>query len=117
MARAAVVLIFSSDEVEFGDHYTAIDYLRRALRLSPLDPRIFYAHNGLAFAHFFLGNYEEGLKCAADALRHHLGKCPIKFIASFGIGSEQIFPNCRAVSMIDHLQRPTLGASLDSIDL
>jgi adenylate cyclase len=41
------------------------------LRLSPLAPAIFFAHGGLAFAHFFLGNYEEGLKCAADALRHH----------------------------------------------
>jgi adenylate cyclase len=41
------------------------------LRLSPLDPRIFFAQGGLAYAYFFLGNYEEGLKCAADALRHH----------------------------------------------
>ena len=48
-----------------------IDYFQRALRLSPLDPRIFYAQVGLAFAYFFLGNYEQGLKCAADASRHH----------------------------------------------
>ena len=54
-----------------GDHRTAIDYFHRALRLSPLAPGIFQAQAGLAFAHFFLGNYEEGLKCAADALRHH----------------------------------------------
>jgi adenylate cyclase len=54
-----------------GDHQTAIHYFQRALRLSPLDPSIFFAHDGLAFAHFFLGNYQEGLKCAADALRHH----------------------------------------------
>jgi len=54
-----------------GDHRTAIDYFHRALRLSPLAPTIFFAHGGLAFAYFFLGNYEEGLKCAADALRHH----------------------------------------------
>jgi len=54
-----------------GDHQTAIKYHQRALRLSPLDVRIIFAHEGLAFAHFFLGNYEEGLRCAADALRHH----------------------------------------------
>jgi adenylate cyclase len=54
-----------------GDHRTAIDYLQRVLRLSPLDPNIFQAQAGLGFAYFFLGNYEEGLKCAADALRHH----------------------------------------------
>src|SRR5258707_951951 len=41
------------------------------LRLSPLDPRITFVHEGLAYAYFFLGNYEEGLKRAADALRHH----------------------------------------------
>ena len=54
-----------------GNHQTAIDYLQRAKRLSPLDPRIFFAQGGLAYAYFFLGNYDEGLTCAADALRHH----------------------------------------------
>ena len=54
-----------------GDHQTSIDFNRRALRLSPLDPRIFFAHNGLAFANFFLGNYEDALKCAVEGLRHH----------------------------------------------
>jgi adenylate cyclase len=58
-------------KIILGDHQTAIDYLQRALRLSPLDPRIFFAQTGLAYAYFFLANYEEGLKCAADALRHH----------------------------------------------
>jgi adenylate cyclase len=100
LARTALVLTFNSDEVELadslldeavrldpngmsgwmwggwtksilGDHRTAIDYHQHALRLSPLDVRIIFAHEGLAFAHFFLGNYEEGLKCAADVLRHH----------------------------------------------
>ena len=100
IARSASVLWASGDEVELadslldeairldpnvvlgwiwggwtkmvlGDHRTAIDYLQRALRLSPLDPRIFQAQAGLGFAYFFLGNYEEGLKCAVDALRHH----------------------------------------------
>ncbi|MCP1762948.1 adenylate/guanylate cyclase domain-containing protein [Bradyrhizobium japonicum] len=100
LARSALVLTFNSDEVELADslldeavrldpngmsgwiwggwtksilgaHRTAIDYHQRALRLSPLDVRITFAHEGLAFAHFFLGNYEEGLRCAADVLRHH----------------------------------------------
>jgi len=54
-----------------GHHRTAIDYFHRALRLSPLAPSIFFAHGGLAFAHFFLGDYQEGLKCAGAASRHH----------------------------------------------
>jgi adenylate cyclase len=98
MARSAMVLVFNSDEVELadslldeairldpnemsawlwggwaktllGDHQAAIDYHYRAMRLSPLDPRIFYAQVGLAYAYFFVGKYKEGLKCAADALR------------------------------------------------
>jgi adenylate cyclase len=100
LAASASVLLFDGDEVELadslldeaihldpngmngwmwggiakimlGDHQTAIDYLQRALRLSPLNPNMFFAQAGLAYAYFFLGNYEEGLKCAADALRHH----------------------------------------------
>ncbi|MBR0715031.1 winged helix-turn-helix domain-containing protein [Bradyrhizobium liaoningense] len=100
LARSALVLTFNSNEVELadsllneairldpngmsgwmwggwtktilGDPRTALDYLQRALRLSPLDPRIAFANEGLAFAHFFLGNYKEGLKFAANMLRHH----------------------------------------------
>jgi tetratricopeptide (TPR) repeat protein len=100
LAQSALVLIFNSDEVELadslldeairldpngmmgwmwggwakmflGDYQTAINYQHRALRLSPLDPRIYSAQVGLAFAFFFLGNYQEGLKCAADVLRHY----------------------------------------------
>ncbi|MGV7214256.1 winged helix-turn-helix domain-containing protein [Bradyrhizobium sp. UFLA05-112] len=100
LARSALVLTFNSNEVELadslldeaihldpngmsgwmwggwtktilGDSRTAIDYHQRALRLSPLDVRIIFAHEGLAFAHFFLGNYKEGLAFAANMLRHH----------------------------------------------
>jgi tetratricopeptide (TPR) repeat protein len=41
-----------------------------------LDPRNYQATSGLAFAYFFLGNYEEGLKCATDTLRHHPDHLP-----------------------------------------
>jgi adenylate cyclase len=100
LVQSALVLLFSSDDVELadslledairldpngmpgwlwsgwaktmlGDHQTAIHYFQRALRLSPFDPRIFAAQTGMAYAYFFLGNYDEGLKCAAEASRHH----------------------------------------------
>ena len=58
-------------KTRLGDHQTAIQYLQHALRLSPLDPSIFVAQDGLALANFFLGNFEEGLKFALDVLRHH----------------------------------------------
>jgi adenylate cyclase len=56
-------------KVLLGDHPTAIKYCQHALRLSPLDPRALFAEQGLAFAHFFLGNYEEGLRIATAHLR------------------------------------------------
>jgi adenylate cyclase len=34
-----------------------------------LDPRVLYAELHLAYAHFFLGNYEEGLRFATSYLR------------------------------------------------
>jgi adenylate cyclase len=64
-----------------SDHQTAIDYYQRALRLSPLDPFIFLAQTGLAYAYFFLGNYEEGLKRAANALRQHPDYVPALRVA------------------------------------
>jgi adenylate cyclase len=64
-----------------GDHQTAIDYFQRALRLSPLDPRIFFAQVGLAYACLFVGSYEEGLNHAAAASRHHPNYVPALRIA------------------------------------
>jgi adenylate cyclase len=58
-----------------GDHHTAIKYSQHALRLSPLDPRVLFAENVLALAHFFLGNYEEGLRFAT-AHRQHVRQNP-----------------------------------------
>jgi tetratricopeptide (TPR) repeat protein len=98
LAHSAIALMFCGDEVEFadslfeeairldpngvvawvwggwakvllGDHHTAIKYAQHALRLSPLDPRVTFAELGLAFAHFFLGNYDEGLRFATSHLR------------------------------------------------
>jgi adenylate cyclase len=105
LAQSAMSLLFNSDEVELadrllddalrfdpngmlgwmwggwakmllGDHETAICYYHRALRLSPLDPRIYSAQTGLGYAYFFLADYQEGLKWATDALRHHPGQVP-----------------------------------------
>jgi adenylate cyclase len=52
-----------------GEVDTAIDQFNMALRLSPLDPRIFLAHLGLAFAHFLAGRYDDGSLCAKIAIQ------------------------------------------------
>jgi adenylate cyclase len=64
-------------KVYLGDHRTAIDHFHRALRLSPMEHRMYDTQAGLAYAHFFLGNYQEGLQCAAKVLRYHPEHLPV----------------------------------------
>ena len=54
-----------------GSHQAAMDRFQRALRLSPIDPRAFYAQTGLAYVHFFLGDYRKGCEYAVEAVRDH----------------------------------------------
>ena len=57
-------------KILLGDHHRAVTYAQRALRLNPIDPRVAWAEYVLAHAHFFLGNYEEGLRLAVSFRRH-----------------------------------------------
>ena len=52
-----------------GNEDVAIEQFKIALRLSPLDPLIFNAQTGLAFAYFSAGRNEDASSWAATALR------------------------------------------------
>jgi TolB-like protein/class 3 adenylate cyclase len=52
-----------------GEPERAIERFARAMRLSPLDPRLTSMRNGTAFAHFLLGRYDEAASWAAMALQ------------------------------------------------
>ena len=52
-----------------GEPEAAIERFARAMRLSPLDPRVSGMRAGTAFAHFFLGRYDEAASWAAMALQ------------------------------------------------
>jgi adenylate cyclase len=52
-----------------GDIDAAIEQFQVTLRLSPLDPRIFIAQSGLAYAHFFAGHNADATLWATTALR------------------------------------------------
>jgi TolB-like protein len=52
-----------------GEPEPALERFARALRLSPLDPRVMGMRNGIASAHFFLGRYDEAASWAAMALQ------------------------------------------------
>ena len=51
-----------------GNEDAAIEQFQIALRLSPLDPLIFNAQTGLAFAHFFAGRNEDASSWATTAI-------------------------------------------------
>ena len=57
-------------KVFLGEHNAAIEPFQRAVRLSPLDPRLFVAQNGLAYAHFFLDRYADAADWADASLRN-----------------------------------------------
>jgi adenylate cyclase len=55
--------------VYLGAPHEAIERFANAMRLSPLDPFIFRMHAGIAYAHFFAGNYDEASNWAKRAAR------------------------------------------------
>ena len=52
-----------------GDSDEAISSLNKAIRLNPLDPRVFLTQSAMAFAHFIAGRDDEAASWAAMALR------------------------------------------------
>jgi TolB-like protein len=66
-----------------GDHETAIRHSARAMRLSPLDPRLWQWAFNRALGHFFAGRYDKAMSWAESALRdqpNHAGT--IRLIAA-----------------------------------
>jgi tetratricopeptide (TPR) repeat protein len=52
-----------------GEPEKALERFARAMRLSPLDPRLTGMRGGTAHAHFFLGHYDEAASWAPMALQ------------------------------------------------
>jgi TolB-like protein len=66
----AMTWLFSGwQRVYLGEPEVAIEHLARAIRLSPLDPFTFSAHQGLALAHLFAGRYDDALSWAQKSLQ------------------------------------------------
>ena len=73
-----------------GDCEMAIEHLKRAMRLSPLDPLMHLAHSATAFGYFLLGNVDEASAWAERALHLRPNWPP----ALRGVGDEQC--SCRS---------------------
>jgi adenylate cyclase len=50
-----------------GEDATAIEHAKLGIRLSPYDPLIYLPYVGLAYAHFFVGNFVEAASAASRA--------------------------------------------------
>jgi TolB-like protein len=53
--------------IYLGNVDAAIEEFSAAIRLSPLDPRLFITQSGMAYAHFFAGRHEDCLSWAVRA--------------------------------------------------
>src|SRR5262245_25481508 len=56
-------------KIWLGEPDRAIERFAHAMRLSPIDPIIFFAQEGMAHAHFFAGRHHEAVSWAKMALR------------------------------------------------
>jgi adenylate cyclase len=50
-----------------GEPADAIERFERAMRLSPLDPLVYFTYNGLGWAHLYAGHYDEAASWATKA--------------------------------------------------
>jgi len=50
-----------------GDSPTSVEHAETAIRLSPFDPLIYFPYGGLAYAHFFAGNFDDAANAASRA--------------------------------------------------
>jgi adenylate cyclase len=58
-------------QLYLGDGDAAIEQFQIGLRMSPLDPRIYLAQNGIAAAHFSAGRYDDGSLWAKIAVQQN----------------------------------------------
>ncbi|MET4038029.1 TolB-like protein/Flp pilus assembly protein TadD [Bradyrhizobium sp. JR7.2] len=56
------------EHLMLGELDAALEQYEIAVRLSPLDPLIFFAQTGIAYAHFMAGRYDDGSSWARSAV-------------------------------------------------
>jgi tetratricopeptide (TPR) repeat protein len=63
-----------------GDVDAALEQFHVVLRLSPLDPRLFFAQTGIAYAHFMAGRYDDGASWATSAVLQQPNYAQAQFV-------------------------------------
>ena len=77
-----VIAWYSSgwEHLFLGDVDAALKQFHIAVRLSPLDPLLFFAQTGIAYAHFMAGRYDDGSSWAKSAVLHRPNYLTAQFI-------------------------------------
>jgi TolB-like protein len=100
----------------FGEPDVAIEHEARAMRLSPLDPRLFAWQFHTAYAYLFTGRYDEAVAWAARSLRNqpnHLA--PLRILAASHALAGRLDEAQKAMTRLRQLD-PTLRIStLDDV--
>ena len=86
--------------IYLGNVDAALEQFSTALRLNPLDPRLFAIQTGMAYAHFFAGRYEDGLSCAVRAVQSQ---------SNFPAAQRMLMVNLAMVGRIDEARRACDG--------
>jgi tetratricopeptide (TPR) repeat protein len=68
------------EHLRLGEVDAALEQFHVAVRLSPLDPLLFFAQIGIAYAHFMAGRYEEGSSWARSAVLQRPNYLDAQFI-------------------------------------
>jgi adenylate cyclase len=99
-------------KIWLGEPEAAIERFARALRLSPLDPRVPRMRSGTAHALFFLGRYSEAASWAAMALRDNPDFPPgLRIAAASNAMADRLKQAHKAVARLRQLN-PTLRVSI-----
>jgi len=98
-------------KVQSGEPEAAIERFARAMRLSPLDPWLMGMRAGTAYAHFFLGRYDEAASWAAMALQDNPHYQPgLRIAAASNAMAGRLEQAHKAVARLRQLN-PTLRVS------
>jgi len=95
-----------------GEPEVALEHLKQALRLSPLDPLIFRVHGAIALAHFLAGRYDEASSWAEKALQNNSRFLPaVLFAAASDALAGRLVEAKKAMSGASEID-PTLRVSV-----
>ncbi len=94
-----------------GDVDAALEQFHLAVRLSPLDPLLFFAQTGIAIAHFMTGRYDEGSSWARSAVLQRPNYLNAQFILAACLAMSGRVEEARVISARLVQLRPALRVS------